>query len=252
MRVNLFSVTLLAVTPLFCYSGTSEPVTASQTCSKNTQYEVYLSFLNTGDLSRSLYWDDTKQEGRVETSSAVNVFGLGTRYHQETHYYWSEAANGLLTRSFKQTMSGFKNRVVSTVFYDDGKIADVTLNGETTRYENNGKIIIDFDTLGEQIRLNVINNVKKFSLTRQGTDELNPYQLSIEGEELVNTESWGEVQAVRVKQTGNDNVTMWFAKKLDYQLIQAKTHGVIDATIKLVSFENTCESTVIKKISTVN
>ena len=212
----------------------------NSTCQKNAQYDVYLSFFKMGELSRTLYWDAKKQQGKIETSSRVNVFGLGTRYHQLTHFYWSDKGLRLLTRDFKQTMLGFKNRVVSTVFSDNGKVADVTLNGEKTRYENNGKVIIDFDTLGEQIRLNVMNDIRTFSLTRQGTDELNPYQFSIEGEELVETESRGEVQAVRVKQTGNDNVTLWFDASLDYQLIQAKTHGVIDATIKLTSFKNTC------------
>lgn len=211
-------------------------------CQKTAQYDVYLSFLKMGNLSRNLIWNAKQQQGSVETTSAVNVFGLGTRYHQVTHFYWSEQANQLLTRDYQQTMSGLKNRIVSTVFSKSGKTTHVTLNGETTRYENEGKVIVDFDTLGEQIRLNVMSGVKAFALIRQGTDELNPYQFVTQGNELLETEHWGEIQTIRVKQTGNDNVTMWFAKSLDYQLIKAKTHGVFDATIKLISFENTCES----------
>lgn len=213
---------------------------ADKSCKKIFQYDIYLSFLKMGYLQRTVNWKG--QQGSVKTKSRVDVFGIGTTYQQLTHFYWAEEQQSFLTKDYQQTMTGFKSRTILAKFIENGTKSTVILNEEKTRFDNKGKHLFDLDTLGAQIRFNVMNDIKKFTLSRQASDEIQVYQFEIVGAEILKTKKWGEIDSIQVKQTGqSEDIVLWFAPTLDYQMVKVKNSGLMSSSAHLIAMEIDCD-----------
>ena len=55
-------------------------------------------------------------------------------------------------------------------------------------------------------------------------------------------EPWGELTLIPIEQSGAEEVTYYFAPALDYQLIQARFHGIIlRGLIELNQYRSSCD-----------
>ncbi len=214
-------------------------------CKKFFAYDIYLSFFKMGYLERTIKWKD--QKGSVVTKSRVDVFGIGSTYQQLTHFSWSEEQKSFLPHDYKQTMTGFKSRTILAKFFDNATKSTVILNNEKTRFDNRGKHLFDLDTLGSQIRFNVMNNIQQFTLSRQASDEIQTYQFKIISKELLKTKKWGELETIRVSQiSDSEEIVLWFSPSLDFQMVKVENSGFMNSAAYLVKMDIDC---VEKKVT---
>jgi len=240
LEVNLKFFTLLFLI-IFSQQATAlQSLNTGDRCKKSFVYDIYLSFFKMGYLNRTINWE--KQQGTVATKSRVDVFGIGTTYQQLTHFSWSEGQQSFLTHDYKQTMTGFKSRTILANFFEDGTKTTVVLNKEKTGFDNKGKRLFDLDTLGSQIRLNVMNNIQQFTLSRQASDEIQTYQFKIVGTKNLKTKLWGEIETIRVSQTSNnEEIVLWFAPSLDFQMVKVENSGLMNSSARLVKMVVDCD-----------
>ena len=71
---------------------------------------------------------------------------------------------------------------------------------------------------------------------------LEHYAYTVEPQQSKSYPQWGELDVVPIKQNGADEVTMWFAPKMDYQLIEARYHSMfLPGRMKLVDWVKECD-----------
>ncbi|MDR9827835.1 hypothetical protein RCJ22_19730 [Vibrio sp. FNV 38] len=217
------------------------PMSSGTLCQKTAYYHIYLSGIRTGYMNRTESWQG--DSATVTSQSQASILGIGTQYEQEANLSWSEGSDSWLTTSFHQVVSGFKSRDMKVIFSEDGTETEVDLDGELTRYQNEDKPLRDVDTLSVQIRQHVIDGDKEFSLTRLATDGPEPYNYEVLELALVELDKLGEIEAIPVKQTGEERITFWYAPSLDYQLVKARYHGLIlSGGAELQKYESSCDS----------
>ena len=225
----------------FCaqMSWASSPARVDHQCHKSFSYDIYLHELPIGHLTRQVSWQDN--QARIQTSSEVDILGIGATYQQLTDLYWSDANKQFLTRAFSQKVVGMENRDVVATFSSDGRQATVNLNGKTTIYSNKKQALLDLDTLGVQIRLNLINGLTKFQLFRQAYQQVIAYQFQITEKEELDLPRWGKLEVIRLDEVSDHKgTTLWFSPKLDYQLVKAKFNLFINPTVYLSAYKIDC------------
>jgi len=240
LGINLKLFTLLFLI-IFSQQATAlQTLNTGDSCKKSFVYDIYLSFFKMGYLNRTINWE--KQQGTITTKSRVDVFGIGTTYQQLTHFSWSEGQQSFLTHDYKQTMTGFKSRTILAKFFEDGTKSTVVVNKEKMGFDNNGKRLFDLDTLGSQIRFNVMNNVQQFTLSRQASNEIQTYQFKIISKESLDTKKWGKLETIRVSQSsGNEEIVLWFAPSLDFQMVKVENSGLMNSSAFLVKMDIDCD-----------
>lgn len=209
-------------------------------CKKSFVYEIYLSGLHVGYLKREVL----QQEGRftANTRSRISILGLSSDYQQQSELHWSATENRFLSDYFSQQMSGIKTRQLETLFLNNGKQTIVNLNGEISKYKNDKGPLLDIDAFGAQIRQNVKTGKQKFTLYRQGSEEIKSYTFVQTGKEKIKSKYWGEVNAVRLKETGKYKGTqLWYSPEHDFQLIKATFSDFISPTVYLSEMEISCD-----------
>ncbi|QIR16281.1 hypothetical protein HBH39_16695 [Shewanella aestuarii] len=210
-------------------------------CSRQFNYSIYLSGIHTGNMTRSEHWQhDT---GVINSHSQASILGIGTEYQQRAQLSRSKLSNEWLTQSFHQQVSGFRSRNMQVTFSEDGLQSKVDLDGKINTYLSEQIPLRDVDTLTVQLREYVLQGRKQFILIRQASDAIEPYQFYVQDVQTRKIDPWGELQLIPIKQTGAEKVTYYFAPSLDYQLVQARYHGILlQGLIELDSYSSTCHS----------
>ena len=233
----IFVCVVLSSWPLISWAYS--PTRVDHQCHKSFSYDIYLHGLLIGHLTRQVSWQD--DQARIQTSSEVDILGIGASYQQLTDLYWSEANKQFLTRAYSQKVVGIENRDVVATFSSDGRQATVNLNGKMTKYSNPKHALLDLDTLSAQIRLNIINGLTKFQLFRQAYNQVIAYQFQITAKEQIDLPRWGKIEVIRLDEiSDHKGTTLWFSPKLDYQLVKAKFTLLIDPTVYLSAYKIDC------------
>ncbi|WP_175609494.1 hypothetical protein [Shewanella sp. UCD-KL21] len=214
--------------------------TATQ-CRRNALYSIYLNGIHTGEMTRTEHWHD--KSAVVTSNSEASILGIGTQYQQRAELSWSDATNEWLTNKFHQQVSGFRSRDMQVTFDDTGRRSRVDIDGEVANYVSKEQPLRDVDTLAIQIREHLLQGRQQFALVRQASDGIEPYQFYVQPKQTVTLAPWGDLTLIPVEQTGDEDVTYYFAADMDYQLIKARYHGIIlNGLIELDSYTSSCES----------
>lgn len=213
-------------------------VTAGK-CVRQSDYDIYLSGIHTGTMSRTETWQG--KTAVVSSHSKASILGIGTEYRQRAELSWSMESDEWLTNKFHQQVSGFRARDMQATFSDNGRDSKVDLDGDIEHYHSDNIALRDVDTLAIQMRHYLLQGRQQFALIRQASDAIEPYQYYVQAAKTVNLAPWGELVLVPVEQTGAEEVTYYFAPELDYQLVQARYHGILlQGLIALNHHHSTC------------
>lgn len=209
-------------------------------CVRTSTYDIYLSGIHTGTMSRTERW---RGDSAVVTSkSRASILGIGTQYHQRAELSWSNSSKEWLTKKFHQKVTGFRSRDMQVTFNNSGLRSRVIIDGEVESYRSEKIPLRDVDTLAIQIREHLLQGDQQFSLIRQASDAIEPYQFAVKAAQTTKIEPWGELTLLPVEQTGAEDVTYYFAPTMDYLLIKARYHGfILRGLIELKSYTSSCK-----------
>lgn len=209
-------------------------------CSRSGDYDIYLSGIHTGTMSRTETWSG--KSAVVTSNSQASILGIGTQYQQKAELVWSNESREWITEKFHQKVTGFRARDMQASFSDNGRVSKVEVDGDVERYSSDDTALRDVDTLAIQIREYLLQGRQQFRLIRQASDAIEPYQFYVQKPLTKKISHFGELSLIPVKQTGSEEVTYYFAPELDYQLIQARYHGIIlHGLIELNRYSSTCK-----------
>ena len=232
-----YKETLLLLLIFFYYSASVKAEVKS--CMNSYDYSIYLSGIHTGSMQKIVTWYGS--QGSIKSNSSVSLFGIGTRYQQQAKFIRSASTNGYLTTSFEQQVSGFRQRKMEVTFSLDGSESVVNLDGETTRYSNNGKPLRDVDTLMLQIQYLLKRGETYFELTRQATDGSELYHYQVINKQREMYPDFGELDVIQLEQTGAEQITFWLAPSLNYSILKATYHGFLfNGSLELEAMDQQC------------
>lgn len=215
---------------------TSESI---EKCSRSSNYDIYLSGIHTGTISRTETWRG--KAAVVTSNSEASILGIGTQYHQRAELSWSDTTNEWLTEKFHQKVTGFRARDMQATFSNNGLESRVDLDGDIENYSSADIPLRDVDTLAIQIRQYLLQGRSQFALIRQASDATERYQFYVQDSLTTKIAPWGELSLIPVEQTGAEDVTYYFAPAMDYQLIKARYHGIIlQGLIELNHYSSSC------------
>ncbi|WP_185826748.1 hypothetical protein [Shewanella canadensis] len=219
---------------------TSESI---EKCSRSSNYDIYLSGIHTGTMSRTEAW--LGEAAVVTSKSEASILGIGTQYNQRAELSWSNTTNEWVTDKFHQKVTGFRARDMQATFSNNGRESRVDLDGDIESYASADIPLRDVDTLAIQMRQYLLQGRKQFALIRQASDAMERYQFYVQDKLTTNVEPWGELTLIPVEQTGAEEVTYYFAPSMDYQLIKARYHGIIlQGLIELNHYSSSCGENV--------
>lgn len=223
--------------------ASSEEFISLHQCEKEFEYDVFLAGTNVGNFHRVIKWNNTDSKISADAISTgrISIFWLDSTYAQASSMLWLPEHNYFITPNFTQRITGIRAREMAAVTSDEGILSTVNLDGDINIYQNNSPLY-DIDTLGTQIRVNLIQNKKNFILYRQATDQIKKYHFIVAGKEVIHHKKWGELNVIKIKEVGEYNkMVLWFSPKLDYQLVKAKLDGFISPMIFLSKFATQCD-----------
>ncbi|GIU16440.1 hypothetical protein TUM4644_00530 [Shewanella colwelliana] len=209
-------------------------------CVRQSDYDIYLSGIHTGTMSRIETWQG--KTAVVTSHSKASILGIGTEYRQRAELSWSTTTHEWLTNKFHQQVSGFRARDLQATFSANGRESRVNVDGDIEHYHSSSIALRDVDTLAIQMRHLLLQGRQQFALIRQASDAIEPYQYYVQAKQTKTIAPWGKLSLIPVEQTGAEDVTYYFAPELDYQLIQARYHGIVlQGLIELNHYHSTCQ-----------
>lgn len=215
----------------------------SKTCSRSAHYAIYLRGIHTGTINRTETWQG--KTAVVTSESEASILGIGTQYHQRAELSWSSSTHEWLTDKFHQKVTGFRSRDMQVTFENNGRQSRVDIDGDIATYASETIPLRDVDTLAIQIREYLLQGRQQFSLIRQASDAMEPYQFYVQEPQTAVIAPWGKLSLIPVEQTGAEEVTYYFAPQMDHQLIKARYHGIIlQGLIELDSYSSSCQPSV--------
>lgn len=231
---------------------TNDKLSALHQCEKKFEYDVYFLDKNVGHMHRAETWNNnavttiknpneqTPISAVVKSSSEVHFLFLSSTYQQQSNLQFSYDKNYFLTSSFSQKLTGLREREMEARISSDGLSSVVTLDEEVSHYKNDTPLY-DLDTLGAQMRFNLLQEKSEFNLYRQGSDEIKEYLFEVIGMEVIKHQQWGELSTIKVIEVGEHKGTvLWFSIKHDYQLVKAQLDLIFSPIVWLTHFEVNC------------
>ena len=235
-------------------SLTAKTISDFHQCDKKFEYDVYFLGKKVGYLHRKIKWDNSSPaatKASVTSYGEVTFLWLDSTYQQHSAMHYSAEYQHFLTPHFSQTLTGLKSREMTAKMSDNGLKSRVTLNTKVSHYQQKNEVdnnkenhtLYDLDTLGAQIRLNLLQGNSHFNLSRQGSKKVERYQFEVAGQEVITHEKWGKLTTIKVIEVGeHENIVLWFSKKHDHQLIKAELDMIFSPVVWLSHFSKQCDS----------
>lgn len=251
--VSIFSSIINAnASTLATPSSIDKPVTQlfpnkNNQCNKTLKYKVFFEGHHIGDYERNLVWDGT--HANIYTNSAVSVLITKAKLNQHSKLHWSQQRQSFVTDSFQRNIKGLMTGKVSAIFTDDGAQSTVTEDGKTHQFSESLLPILDGDTIGTQMRLDIMQGKKNFDFILQNSDDTSHYYFKVVGEETIAT-NFGDLKTIRVDQIKKSDrqLSLWFAPSIDYQLVRATyKRKLLDLKAVLISKKIHCPQPIILK-----
>ncbi|PKI16697.1 DUF3108 domain-containing protein [Colwellia sp. 12G3] len=218
-------------------------------CDKIFEYNIYFFDQHVGYLHRKIAWHNSSAATKATVTSygEVSFLWLDSTYQQQSKMQYSPQYKHFITPSFSQKLTGIKTREMNAEISNDGLSSTVTLNAKVSNYQqkekNEHQALYDLDTLGAQIRLNLLQGKTRFTLSRQASSKVETYQFEVAGDEVITHEKWGEITTIKVVEVGeHDSIVLWFSSKHDHQLIKAELDMIFSPVVWLSHFSQQCNS----------
>lgn len=212
-------------------------------CTKTFDYDFYLAGINIGYSHRVITWNEIQGDisAEIDTTGEVSLFGIGSTYHQRSHTIWSKQEQHFITQKFSQVITGIKARELMVTTSELGRKSTVNLDGEISEFNNKKAPLLDLDTLGSQLRVNLAQGKTTFTLYGQGSEEIKPYIFKVVGKEVIELDKWGEINTIKVIEIGEyDDMVLWFSPKHDWQLVKADIDAFVSPSVLLTDFKIEC------------
>ena len=246
--LTLLSWCILAFMPKLAAVEMNELTTAElnglHQCEKNFEYDIYFLGSNVGYLQRTIKWhkNTALPEAIVTSFSEVSYLWLDSTYQQKTTMQYSPLYKHFLTPGFSQKITGLKKRDMHAVIADNGLKSRVTLDTEISHYKVDHYPLYDIDTLGTQIRLNLLQGIKRFTLSRQASSRIDTYHFEVAGFEVIEHKKWGKLTTIKVIEVGeHESIVLWFSANHDHQLVKAELDMMFSPLVWLTNFSMQCE-----------
>jgi len=219
-------------------------------CNKTFEYDIHLLGNNVGKLQRTIEWHSDASSARATVTSfgKVNFLWLNSTYQQTATTQYSPQNQHFITPSFSQKVIGFRAREMTAIMSDHGFSSTVTLDNKVYHYpdkkenKHQNQPLYDLDSLGSQIRLNLLQGKKRFTLRRQASKKIEVYQFEVAGNEVIDHKKWGQLNTTKVIEIDKHKGTvLWFSSKHDHQLVKAQLDLIFSPLIWLSSFNIQCE-----------
>lgn len=217
-------------------------------CEKTFEYDIYFLGTNVGYLQRTIKWhkNTALPKATITSFGEVTFLWLDSTYQQKSTMQYSPEYKHFLTEHFSQRLTGIKARKMTATMSNNGLSSTVTLNTEESLYQNTNKNehqpLYDLDTLGAQIRLNLIQEKTRFPLSRQASSKIESYQFEVSGLDVINHEKWGKLTTIKVIEVGeHESIVLWFSAKHDHQLIKAELDMMFSPVVWLANFSMHCD-----------
>jgi len=231
-------------------SLTAKTMSKYHQCDKDFEYDIYFLGGKVGYLHRKIKWDNSTPaatKATVASYGEVTFLWLDSTYQQKSLMEYSPQNKHFLTPRFSQKLTGLKSREMKAEMADNGLSSTVTLDAEVTHYQhtddNESNPLYDLDTLGAQIRLNLLQGNTRFTLFRQASKKIEQYQFEVAGQEVITHEKWGELTTVKVVEVGeHENIALWFSSKHDHQLVKAELDMIFSPVVWLSHFSKQCDT----------
>ena len=223
---------------------TAEEFNDLHQCEKYFEYDIYFLGSNVGYLHRTIIWqkDTALPKATVTSFGEVSFLWLDSTYQQKSTIRYSPQYNHFLTPEFSQKITGLKNRDMHALIADNGLKSRVTLDTDISHYQVKHYPLYDIDTLGTQIRLNLLQGKKRFTLSRQASSRIDTYHFEVTGLDVIEHEKWGELTTIKVIEVGeHENIVLWFSAKHDHQLVKAELDMMFSPLVWLTNFSMQCE-----------
>jgi len=226
-----------------------ENLSSQHQCNKQFKYSIHLFNDEVGYLQRTINWhnDMDTSKATVTSFAEVSFLWLDSTYQQQATMEYSSIYKHFLTHSFSQKLTGIKTREMSATLSDSGLSSTVTLNNKVSKFQQSdnanmkGIPLYDIDTLGAQIRLNLLQGKTRFTLSRQASKKIETYQFKVAGDEVINHIKWGPQQVTKVVEIGkHGKMVLWFSAKHDHQLIKAQLDMIFSPLVWLSEFSKQC------------
>jgi len=222
---------------------TTEEIKSFHQCEKKFEYEVSFLGGNVGHLHRTLKWHESEEavKATVTSSGKVSFLWLNSTYQQISTMQYSTQYEHFLTPDFSQKLTGIKAREMSAVMSNNGLSSKVTLDAEITHYNNENQPLYDIDTLGAQIRFNLLQGKTRFKLSRQASSKIENYQFEVVGTEVINHKKLGIITSIKVVEVGEyKDMALWFSAQHDHQMIMAELDMIFSPVVWLTHFSKNC------------
>ena len=216
-------------------------------CNKTLNYNVFFEGHDIGNYQRNLVWNGTQAD--IYTKSTVNVLITKAKLSQHSKLHWSPQRQSFVTDSFERKINGLMTGTVSATFTDNGKKSTVIEDGKSHQFNETLLPILDGDTIGVQMRLDIMQGKKNFDFILQNSDDTSHYYFKVIGEETIAT-NFGDLKTIRVDQIKKNDrkLSLWFAPSIDYQLVRATyKRKLLDLKAVLVSKQIICPAPVLIK-----
>ncbi|MEC6796747.1 DUF3108 domain-containing protein [Photobacterium sp. S4TG1] len=216
-------------------------------CNKTLNYKVFFEGHDIGNYQRNLVWNGTQAD--IYTKSTVNVLITTAKLNQHSKLHWSPQRHSFVTDSFERHIKGLMTGKVSATFTDNGTKSTVIEDGKSHQFSESLLPILDGDTIGAQMRLDIMQGKKSFDFILQNSDDTSHYYFKVIGEETIAT-NFGNLKAIRVDQIKKNDrkLSLWFAPSIDYQLVRATyKRKLLDLKAVLVSKKIICPTPTLIK-----
>ncbi|WP_057831654.1 DUF3108 domain-containing protein [Colwellia sp. TT2012] len=227
---------------------TAEEFSELHQCDKKFAYDIYFLGKKVGYLHRTIQWhkNSTSPQAVITSYGEVSFLWIDSTYQQKSTMQYSPQYQHFLTASFSQKLTGIKARAMKTKMSANGLSSTVTLNGEVSHYqsinESEKQPLYDIDSLGAQIRLNLLQGKVHFNLSRQASSRVENYQFEVAGLEVIDHKKWGKLTTIKVIEVGeHKDIVLWFSPKHDHQLIKAQLDMMFSPVVWLSHFSRQCE-----------
>jgi len=222
---------------------TREEINSFHQCEKTFEYDVSFLGGSVGYLHRTIKWHKGEEEVKatVTSSGKVSFLWLDSTYRQTSIMQYSAHYEHFLTPRFSQTLTGIKAREMHAEMSNNGLSSTVTLDSQITHYHNENKPLYDIDTLGAQIRLNLLQGKKRFKLSRQASSNIENYHFEVLGTELIDHKELGVIASIKVVEVGEyKDMALWFSAQHDHQMIMAELDMIFSPLVWLTHFSKKC------------
>lgn len=216
-------------------------------CNKTLNYKIFFEGHDIGNYQRNIVWDGT--QANIYTKSIVNVLITKAKLNQHSKLHWSSQRQSFVTDSFERTIKGLMTGKVSASFTNNGAKSTVIEDGKSHQFSETSLPILDGDTIGTQMRLDIMQGKKNFDFILQNSDDISHYYFKVIGEETIAT-NFGDLKTIRVDQVKKKDrqLSLWFAPSIDYQLVRATyKRKLLDLKAVLMSKQISCPSPILIK-----